>query len=258
MKVAIVTFSPTGGTQKVAETLAAALGGIVRKIDLCDRYFGRTVGDEPGAVAVSGADVAVVAVPSFSGRVPVLAAARMKCLRAPGVPTVVVAVYGNREFEDTLVEAQDILQGNGFEVVAGVAAVAQHSIATTVAAGRPDVADEAVLHGFARRIAEKIRSGACAAPAIPGNRPYRQAGQGPVPVVTDACAGCGACVERCPAGAIAADHPELTDANACMGCMRCVAECPSAARRLPAGVPERVTAMLTQVCPVPKENRLYL
>lgn len=43
-----------------------------------------------------------------------------------------VEVYGNREYEDTLVELYDIAVESGFYPAAAVAAVAQHSIAERI------------------------------------------------------------------------------------------------------------------------------
>ena len=39
-----------------------------------------------------------------------------------------IAVYGNRDYDDTLLEMKDILTERGFTVIAGLAAIAQHSI----------------------------------------------------------------------------------------------------------------------------------
>lgn len=67
-------------------------------------------------------------------------------LKGHGNPAIAVAVYGNRDYDDALVELQDLLEENGFCVIAGAAFVAQHSIFTKVAAGRPDE-DDRRAHG---------------------------------------------------------------------------------------------------------------
>ena len=73
--------------------------------------------------------MAVIAVPSYGGRVPGTAAGRLGAIRGNGARAVLVCVYGNRAYEDTLVELQDIAKQAGFRVTAAVAAVAEHSIA---------------------------------------------------------------------------------------------------------------------------------
>ena len=46
--------------------------------------------------------------PVYAGRVPALAVERLKGIKTSGVKCVIVAVYGNRAYEDALVEMQDI------------------------------------------------------------------------------------------------------------------------------------------------------
>ena len=51
-----------------------------------------------------------------------------------------------------MVELQDIVQKNGFSVVAAVAAIAEHSIAHKYAKDRPDKDDNRLLKEFAAKI----------------------------------------------------------------------------------------------------------
>ncbi|MDE6280624.1 MAG: hypothetical protein K2M15_02335, partial [Oscillospiraceae bacterium] len=83
-------------------------------------------------------DLAVIAIPSFGGRVPALAAQRLAKIHGNQARCVVMCVYGNRAYEDTLVELEDLARQSGFQVIAAVAAVAEHSIMHQYAAGRPD------------------------------------------------------------------------------------------------------------------------
>lgn len=172
-KVYEIVFSPTGGTQKVADVLTRAWGGETVGIDLTDREA------DFRSMALDGEDLAVIAVPSYGGRVPVPAAERLSRIRGNGARAVIVCVYGNRAYEDTLVELQDTVQQAGFVVVAAVAAIAEHSIAHAYGANRPDEEDGRQLQAFARRIAEKLAGGDVSTPAIPGNRLYKKQG-GPV------------------------------------------------------------------------------
>lgn len=59
-------------------------------------------------------DVAIVAVSSYSGRVPSTAAERISKIQGNGAKAIIVCVYGNRAYEDTLVELQDLVQQAGF------------------------------------------------------------------------------------------------------------------------------------------------
>lgn len=113
-----ITFSPTGGTKKVAGVLANELGQNITAIDLSN-----------GSVdfyqfSLTHEDIAIIAVPSYSGRVPSIAAERMAKIQGNGAKAIIVCVYGNRAYEDTLVELQDIVQQAGFSVVSAIAAIA--------------------------------------------------------------------------------------------------------------------------------------
>lgn len=96
---------------------------------------------------------------TFGGRVPAPAVERLSQMKANGAKAILVCVYGNRAYEDTLVELEDTAKQAGFRVIAGVAAVAEHSIVRQFAAGRPDEQDKAQLCQFAQEIQKKLEHG---------------------------------------------------------------------------------------------------
>lgn len=253
MKLYNIVFSPTGGTQKVAALLAKALGGEAAAIDLTDSKR-----DLP-AVALTQEDVALIAVPSYGGRVPAAAVERLAELNGQGARAVLVCVYGNRAYEDTLVELADAVRQAGFRVIAGVAAVAEHSIARQFAAGRPDAQDAEQLAAFGKKIREKLSANDLSEPELPGNRPYKKAGStGIVPKATRECNRCGVCAAECPVQAISEKDPGKVDKKACISCMRCVAVCPQKARKVNPLLLRAAGLMLKKVCTARKECELFL
>lgn len=253
MKVFDIVFSPTGGTEKVSNYIANALEGETVAVDLTDSGLGfRTV-------AMTKEDVAVIAVPSYGGRVPAVAVERLGMVRGNDARAVLVCVYGNRAYEDTLVELEDAAKGAGFRVIAAVSAIAEHSIVRQFAAGRPDAQDAAQLAGFADQIQQKISAGDASEPTIPGNRPYKKVGgTGMVPKATKECTACGACAAACPVGAIDKDDPKRVDKKACISCMRCVVVCPRGARAVNPVMLSAATKMLSKACSERKECELFI
>jgi Fe-S-cluster-containing hydrogenase component 2 len=255
MKVSQIVFSPTGGTGKVAEVITQAWGMPVTKIDLSNAET------DYSSFRLEKEDIAIIAVPSYGGRVPSLAAQRISNIHGNHTPCVIVCVYGNRAYEDTLIELNDVVEKSGFKVTAAIAAIAEHSIMHQYAAGRPDTKDRSELSSFVKKVLEKINSDSAKFPTlqIPGNRPYKKAGgAGLVPKAGNECTNCGLCAKQCPAQAISKENLKVADSKKCISCMRCVVQCPHSARKVN-GVMVSVAALaIKKACSVRKGNELYI
>lgn len=158
-------------------------------------------------------------------------------MKGTDTPALLVAVYGNRDYDDALLELCDLAEENGFRPAGAGAFLAEHSIFHSVARGRPDAADLEAVRTFAGLAREKLARAAGAGEfgplAVKGNRPYREFSGVPLkPQADRKCMKCGVCAENCPAGAIPADDPSKTDNSRCISCMRCVKVCPAGARRV--------------------------
>lgn len=252
MRLFELTFSPTGGTQKAADLLAAAWNVPAKIVNLLKPTFAEHLPH------LEQTDLCLVAMPVYGGRIPAVAAQRLQQIQGNGALAVPVAVYGNRAVDDALVEMEDLLTANGFRILAGVEAVAEHSLTREIAAGRPDTKDAAELLTFGQKIQEKAQRETWEQPMLPGNRPYREFGGGAKPTADDRCTGCGTCVRECPVGAIPADDPKTVNAALCASCMRCISVCPTGARHNDPNVLAAIGQKLRAVCPERNENRLYL
>ena len=250
-----ITFSPTGGTKKVADILAKEIFDSHTDIDLCIPEA------DINYLVLKNDDVCIIAVPSFGGRVPQLNIERIRKFSGNGAKAILVCVYGNRAYEDTLTELQDEAEKAGFCVISAVSAIAEHSIVRQFAKGRPDSDDENGLKGFAKQIKEKLDNKDYEMhTAIPGSHnTYKERGKsGPVPQTSDACVACGICTKGCPAGAIAFDNPKTTDGDKCISCMKCIAVCPVKAKSLDVNVLTALSERLSKVCSERKENELFI
>ena len=215
-----ITFSPTGGTNRVADILCGALNSQWQQIDLMGEV----------TLETNENDICLIAVPSFGGRVPDLAVQRLQGITGTA-RAVLVRVYGNRAYEDTLAELYDVVSAQGLRPVAAVAAIAEHSIMHAYGVGRPDEADARRLADLCGYIATKLRKGTVGL-NVPGDRPYKEYKVATmVPETGYTCIGCGACAERCPTDAINIIDTAMTDTSKCICCMACTTVCPTDARK---------------------------
>jgi ferredoxin len=228
----LVYYSPTGASRKIAEAVAGGLGKAHGRVDL--------TGPEAKLGVVLGRDeLAVIAVPVYGGRVPVTAAKRLTVVRGEGGPAVILVVYGNRAFEDSLVELKDIAVGQGFRPVAAAAFVGEHSFSTgdtPIAQGRPDEVDLRKAAAFGVDVKRKLGTikGEIPDLRVPGNRPYKERSspsEGTSPETDPAtCILCGACAQACPTDAVTVAEAVSTVKELCTRCTACVKACPTGAR----------------------------
>ena len=224
MKITAVYFSATYTTKRVVEAVAAGLSNEVTTYDITNDAAAEEV-------AIPADEILVVGVPVYAGRVPAMAVEPLRRFRGNNTPAVVVAVYGNRHYDDAVLELHDIVTEQGFCIVSAAAFVAQHSIFPKVGKARPDAADIADIKAFAEKSAELAAKG-FGAILLPGNRPYKVPGGIPIwPTASKKCTACGACARLCPTGAIDPASPKGVDKMKCIKCGRCIVVCPTKARR---------------------------
>ena len=252
MSMYTITFSPTGGVKKVADTIASGFACESISIDLTDRT------QDFSKYTFTSDDICIIAAPVFSGRIPKTATERLMQMHGAHAHVILVAVYGNRAFEDALVELQDTTTHVGFIPVAGIAAISEHSIVRSVAASRPNTEDCEQLTAFAHKIQAKHNHTAETL-TLPGNHPYRAYPTSVlVPSVQDSCKKCGLCAAKCPVGAISMDNPTATDQTVCIGCMRCISVCPNNNRYINLAMLAPLSERLSTMCAQAKQNELFL
>lgn len=253
MKVTALYFSPTGGSKKSATTLAAALsGGSYESIDLTPQsnVVSRVFGPD---------DFVVFSVPCYKGRVPIIAVERMANIMGDKTPCIVSVTYGNRDYDDALLELYNLATEKGFLVQGAAALVGRHTYGD-IQVGRPDDKDA----DENRRFVEKLRAArnndfSRAIPLnIKGTFPYRGEGSGGKfhPLTSDACTRCGLCVAECPTQAIA-DDCQTIDATRCLSCFRCIRLCPVGAKHMNVEPYLAFARDFTQKLSTPRENEYF-
>ncbi len=221
--IKLIYFSPTGTTKRVVETIGKYMGQ-TESIDLTlNNNRNKTINCKPD-------DVLILALPVYGGRIPLMVEAAINNIKGHQTPCILVAVYGNRHYDDALLEMNDIVSSNGFYPVAAGAFIGEHSYTSELAGGRPDESDKNRCKYFAKQInleAEGLF-------IIPGNRPYRERKESlPLgPTLNEKCTTCGLCVTQCPTNALTLTgfvKYVKVDELKCIRCHACVKNCPSKA-----------------------------
>ena len=148
-KVTRIHFSPSGTTRKTAEALTDCLNLPVAGADLLQ--------DPSSEIHFGPDELAVFCLPVFAGRLPEVCLPLLRHFTGSHTPAIAVAVYGNRDFDDALLELSDLLRDRGFVLAGAAAVVSQHSIFPKVAAGRPDARDLDKIQAFGKSVLDKLR-----------------------------------------------------------------------------------------------------
>lgn len=249
--VQLYYFSPTGGTKKAGEIFCEGISANVKTVNLGIR-------DE--AAQTPECALAVFAVPVFGGRIPASAAEKLDGLHGNGKKAVTLVVYGNRAYEDALLELNNIVEKEGFQVAASAALIAQHSMVPEVGKGRPDRKDREEILDFSKKVLEKIEKGTESDVSVPGNYPYKNGMSMPAtPMTLPSCSQCKKCASVCPTGAIQLEDGKVkTDSEKCILCMACCAACPEHARILPPPLQEMMNEKLGALKAIRRENEFFL
>ena len=247
----LIYFPPTGTTRTIVKRIAAGLN----QDSIVDHDL--TLADADGNFHMSDG-IAIFGIPVYAGRIPEACLKRFEKISAAGNPAVLVALYGNRAFEDALVELRAMVEQRGFKVTAAGAFIGEHSYATKeypIALDRPDAEDCNLAFEFGQQIAEKLKLNPDQAPDISGNSPYRERAQfgGVAPeTISDSCTLCQQCADLCPVDVITVADSVQTDATNCIICCACVKNCPTGARIVTDEYVQVRREMLLKNCREPK------
>jgi ferredoxin len=238
--VKLVCFSPTGTTKAVVKSIARGINHAnVELIDITkpiDRELTLVTGND---------ELLIMAIPVYMGRVPSVISDWLNSIKANNTHTVCVVVYGNRAFDDALLELKDILVNCGCTPIAGAAFIGEHSFSSAdlpSSVGRPDTNDLQLAQMFGHKIVETIKTASSVNIInnieLPGNFPYggtKNLWHLDFIKVNDNCMHCGICATVCPVGAIEAENSGIMDIDKCTLCCACIKNCPQNARTMKPG-----------------------
>jgi ferredoxin len=262
-QVKLIYFSPTGTTQKVLESIAKGI--TVEDVE----HINLTLPEgTQKTIAPLSDELVIIGAPVYGGRLPVDAIKRFKQIKASKTLVILIVVYGNREFEDALVELKHLAIELGFNPIAAGAFIGEHSFATNnvpIANGRPDSQDVQIAMDFGAKIKDKVT--ALQSPSaqtdleIPGRFPYEASGARSMAVspVTkeDTCTVCGTCASVCPTAAISINESVATQIEQCIRCCACIKSCPTGARFMEDSVWKNIANWLKENCSTRKVPQMF-
>jgi NAD-dependent dihydropyrimidine dehydrogenase PreA subunit/flavodoxin len=241
-KISTLYFSATGTTEKIVTGIAKRIAENYGEA-ITVNHMDFTLPEAREKELSFDEDTLVIAgVPVYAGRVPNVLLKFLNRISGNGATAVAVVLYGNRDYDDALIEFKHILEADGFNVIAGGAFIGEHSFSTTLAGNRPDRQDMAAAADFADKIYDKIkRPGKISSAVVKGNIPYRDYYRprdpkgNPVnilkvtPKTNGDCTDCRLCAEVCPMGSIdSEDVSKIT--GICIKCGACIKKCPVGAK----------------------------
>ena len=256
-----VSFSPTKTSKKVVDAITSEIPGVER--DSLDMTY-------PGKIETrtfTPGELVVIGVPVYAGRVAPLAVQRLKVINGNTTPAVLVVLYGNRAYEDALIELRDIAVSASFLPMAASAFIGEHSFSSSqmpIALGRPDSVDLASAASFGRKVFKEIGQlqdfSSVSKLQVPGNIPYKES-TGPLPITPKVnqteCTHCGMCIPTCPGGAISIDNDLVMDVERCIFCCACIKTCPEDAVSVDAPPIQEKRLWLHENCAERKEPEFY-
>lgn len=242
-KIWKIYFSATGTTEKTVNTIADRLAELA---EVPTRTFDFTLPiNRQSFPALSASDLVVFGCPTYAGRIPNLMLKYLDTIQGGGACAVPVVTFGNRHFDNALIELRNLLEQHGFKTVAAGAFACEHAFSYRLGTGRPDADDLQFAADFARQVFEKLsRNNALSAPhtpiAVDGNAQAgyyqpRDRNGNPIdfrkakPLTRDTCIRCGHCAEICPMGAISKEDVKAVT-GICIKCGACIKKCPVKAK----------------------------
>ena len=252
-KVSAVYFSATDTSRKGAKAIAEVFGSHINEMDMT--VWNR----QPDKTAFDADDLVVFGAPVYSGRIYQGARDRFAGLRGSSTPCIITVTYGNRDYDDALLELFDLVTELGFLPFAAAALIGQHTYGE-IEVGRPTAADLHEDMEFAQKASCKLASEGPSLVCVPGNRPYRQGGHGGHfrPLTSSDCVSCGLCAQMCPEGAVSSTNYSCIDNEKCIACFRCIRNCPVQAKNMDTDEYKSFAEMFTAKLSKPRKNEYFI
>lgn len=238
--VHLIYFSPTGNTKKVSSRIGQIISAQTGfELRIHDFTFPQMRLSYP---SIQVSDIVILATPVYAGRVPNLMVPYIKGIHFNGAKCIALVTYGNRNYDDALLELSDMIRQENGNLVGAAAFVGEHSFSKVLASGRPNCKDLDEAENFAYKVLENIYNnrgvGIGYDTGIVSLKPHympKFADGKPIdlrkvkPRTSSDCISCKLCIQICPMGAINFQAPSEVE-GICIKCCACVKQCPVGAK----------------------------
>jgi len=240
--------------------MTEGLGGEVkRKLDI-------TFQEADAGIEFNSRDTVVLGMPVYGGRLPDLALSRIDSIQGHGALAVIAVVYGNRAYEDALLELKNLMTDKGFLVIAAGAFIGEHSFSRKslpIAENRPHQGDLQQAFELGQNAGIRIDQGGFEEGdlSVPGHFPYKEKmiSMKISPETSEAeCTKCMKCIFVCPSRAIDEENPLLTDPEVCIRCAACIKICGFSARAFTDPRMEGMARKLHDMCGKPESPEVFI
>ena len=231
----ILYFSPTSGTKKIVKAIAESIDSNYEEFDITLPQ------NRTNNITFSSDDLVIVGMPTYAGRFPRLLHNFLDKITANNTLGVFITTYGNRDYEDALLEQYDIFTSKGFIGLGAATFITEHSSTSKLATGRPHAEDLKTASDFGCKIIKRLKEinslSDLNSLTLPGSIPYVEKNIPSMPFAPETnekCVTCGICAKHCPTSAIDFSDCKTIDISKCIKCNSCVKRCPLNAKAMTA------------------------
>lgn len=253
-KVYAVFFSPTNGTERYVKKIAE---GISVEYEIINLTIPEVRNKE---YSFKNDDVVILGSPVYGGRIPQIEGGIFNKLKGNNTPAIFNVSFGNRDFDDALLEEKNICEKNGFVGIGAGAWVSKHTFSDKIGADRPNDFDNSLLDEFVSHIKNTLEKEEWKDKklTVSGKYPYKKYVSMPfTPKPTDICTKCNLCASKCPTGAIDKSNPNIIDKKKCISCFACIKNCPINARKVNNILYKATSPMLEKMLKKEQSSRVF-